>query len=46
MTIVRKTNNYLNHGQTPFIACDQPLYALESKLSGHGQIEMVNNALL
>ena len=32
MTIVRKTTNYLNPGQTPVIACDQPLYALGKQI--------------
>ena len=32
MTIVRKTTNYLNPGQTPVIACAQPLYALAKQI--------------
>ena len=32
MTIVRKTTNYLNPGQTPVIACDQHLYALAKQI--------------
>jgi hypothetical protein len=32
MNIVKNITNYLNPGQTPVIACDQPLYALSKQI--------------
>ena len=45
MEVVSQAVSFLNPGQVPVLACDEPLFAIAKKIHGIGQQCMVNKSL-
>ena len=46
MRLIKQSISFLNPGQIPVVALDQPLYAIAKKYNGHGQMNLGKIILL